>query len=92
MQLPKYLKDRIIYGDENRGIEVTENAMYIYENGKKHLLATSDIGLVARSCRCGADHTAHGAYHLDEIEASVCPKCGGVVIKAKEKNIWQRLK
>lgn len=85
--LPKFYENSIFYGDENNGIEIAIDGLYVYENGKKLQLVTSDGRPTARTCRCGSEGTVSRSYHLDEIEASVCPECGGLIVKLKGLNV-----
>lgn len=83
--LQKFLENSILYGDESKGIEITrDDGLYVYENVKKYPLVTSDGNPAARACGCSAEDTARGSYHLDEIEVSVCPKCGGLIVKVRK--------
>lgn len=83
-KLPKFLENSILLGDKNKGIEITkDNGLYVYENGKKHLIVTSNGYPAARECRCGAEEIASGSFYLYEIEATICQKCGGLIVKLR---------
>lgn len=84
MQLPKYSKDSMFFGDENAGFKITSSGdLFVYDKGEKRMVLGRNTAFTLELCKCeSGNDVTDGFYHCDELEISTCQKCGKIIAKA----------
>ena len=90
--LPQFCDDGFLFGDKDKGLEFTNNDVFLYDNGEKRQLLRSDEYFLWNACQCQiAGSLPAGTYRLNEVEMSICQKCGGMILTQKSTKYLKNL-
>lgn len=90
--LPQFLDDGFLFGDKDKGLEFTNNDVFLYDSGVKKQIVGSDGYFLWNACQCQIEGSLPaGTYRLSEVKMSICPKCGGLILTQKSTNYLKNL-